>query len=103
MSHERFVITHPDWGIYLGNFLGLGFFSMLDSGGQKEACVFRDRNDAEAYVSTWAANNDVDDYVYIPVSTQHAQYATIDELRVAGLCEWLGDMVATHDGVQQAQ
>src|SRR5690606_39754669 len=37
---RQVVITHPDMGIYLGNFIGLGFWSLLDSVGQNAAPTF---------------------------------------------------------------
>ena len=37
-SHQpRFVLYHPEDGVYLGGFMGLGFWSNLDPVGQPEA------------------------------------------------------------------
>lgn len=53
--HQKtgYVLTHPQNGIYLGSFLGLGFWSALDSGGQDAAVVFESPEAAMAFASTW--------------------------------------------------
>src|SRR5690606_12764465 len=62
-SHEdvgmkRYVITHPEMGIYLGNYMGLGFFSLLDCVGQSEAAAFPSRETAESVIRAWESHND---------------------------------------------
>jgi hypothetical protein len=86
------VITHPTEGIYLGNCMGLGFWSMLDSVGQTHACTFESEPQAREHVSSWDNNNDPDGYSYQAVATDKT-YATIPQLIAAGLENLLGDMV----------
>lgn len=78
------VIVHPEWGIYLGGFLGLGFFSEMDCAGQEEACVFPDEDEARNYVESWEENGDPGGYRYVEIATTK-EWATIEELAAVGL------------------
>lgn len=80
---RRVVITHPEWGIYLGSCFGLGFWSKLDCAGQSEACTFADEADAEDYVKTWDENNDPSDYTFVAIVC--GTFATIAQLKGIGL------------------
>lgn len=79
----RIVVVHPEMGIYLGSFLGLGFFSKLDCAGQTCACTFADEADARDFVGSWVMDNDPNAYRYVPVTSN--AYAEIAELEAAGL------------------
>lgn len=83
----KVVIVHPEMGIYLGNCLGLGFFSMLDCAGQITAALIESEAEAREHVSTWSTKNDPDTYRYVEV-TAVRQWATIEELEAAGLGEF---------------
>lgn len=50
---SRYVLCSPSWGVYLGSFLGLGFWSRLDSAGQDCAVVFSSVEEAESYSQSW--------------------------------------------------
>lgn len=84
------VITHPEWGIYLGNAMGLGFWSLLDSADQPKAVTFPDEEMAIAHIRSWDNNNDPEDYSFVEASKN--EYATTADLKAAGLEEMLGDM-----------
>ena len=43
---KAIVIFHEEMGVYLGNALGLGFWSMLDPAGQTSAVCFPDEDAA---------------------------------------------------------
>jgi len=87
------VITHPEHGIYLGSCMGLGFWSMLDAVGQESACTFPDRDEALAHIQSWENNNDPAQYATVDVLTCGAEgFATIADLRSAGLDNMLGEM-----------
>lgn len=92
------VIVHPEWGIYLGSFIGLGFFSNIDCVDQTQAATFLSEADARSYIATWDENGDPDKFTYSPVQTAHAQYATIEELDAAGLSQWTAPMKAARMG-----
>lgn len=87
-----FVLTHPEQGIYLGSCLGLGFWSKLDAAGQEAACTFDSEAEAAAFIRSWDAANDPADYQLAPVSPSDGNYATVDDLRAAGLEALLGEL-----------
>lgn len=88
---KSFVIVHPKLGIYLGNAMGLGFFSNLDCAGQDLACIFDTEDQAREHVSGWDDNNDPELYGYVGVDVA-ARWATIEELEAAGLKEFTQQM-----------
>ena len=87
------VIHHPELGVYLGNFLGLGFWSKLDPVGQDVACVFEDEDEARAHVLSW--DEPVDGCLYTKVESDHLQGASIEACAAAGLEVW--DPDGMHD------
>lgn len=92
------VITHPEMGIYIGNAMGLGFWSKWDGVGQTQAAVFPSEVEAKAHVASWDERNVVEDYEYATVETEDPDYATVEELRAAGLEDLLGELQITHQG-----
>lgn len=86
-----YVITNKELGVYLGNFIGLGFWSKLDSAGQTHATVFENVEQAKDHVRSWDNHNDPADYGFHEVATQE-HGASIDLLKEAGLGHLLGDM-----------
>ncbi len=89
---RTYAVVHPQEGVYLGHALGLGFFSLLDSVGQTQAVVFPSRQAARDHVASWDSSNNPDDYRYVALSTASPEFATIVELKEAGLAGMLGDM-----------
>lgn len=98
MTHQRTVIVHPEWGIYLGSCMGLGFFSAMDCAGQWEAAVFLSEDEARAYVAAWSDNDQPDMFTYPSVQAEQDFWATIEELDTAGLSEWTIPMKAERLG-----
>jgi len=90
---NRVVITHPEMGIYLGNWMGLGFWTLLDTAGQPEAVTFADEDEAIEHVRSWDGEHRVEDYRCVPVATQ-TEYASVADLARSGLTRLLGDMLA---------
>lgn len=86
------VITHEKQGIYVGNALGFGFWSMLDTAGQTEVPTFENERQAREHVASWIDHNDPDDYRYVEVKAQAEMSATADELAAAGLEGMLGEL-----------
>lgn len=49
-----FVITHPIWGVFLGDFLGMAFWSRLSPPPEVDAApCFPSLEEAQNYVATW--------------------------------------------------
>lgn len=89
----RYVITHPDMGVYLGNALGMGFWTKLDSVDQQAAVTFPDIKAARDHVASWEGERDPDLYGYAPVVMKPGEdYVEAATLRMAGLGDLLGDM-----------
>lgn len=59
------LIVHPTLGIYLGNAMGLGFWSHLDPCGQDAAVAFPDEDAAQAHTAAW--NAPVAGLLFLPV------------------------------------
>lgn len=89
---KKFIITNKDWGVYLGSFLGLGFWSKLDPAGQPCACVFDSENDANQYIKTWESRPD-SAITIVKVNVKNEDYATIEECVTAGQERWHIDTV----------
>src|SRR3546814_20094048 len=49
----KLVITEPEFGIYVGSALGLGFWSKVDSVGQDTAPVFDTKEQAQEQIDSW--------------------------------------------------
>lgn len=84
----RFVLFHPTDGIFLGNCMGLGFWSLLDPVGQDEAVTFADRIEA---IDAKAVSISPDEFCAVeirPVEVANPPYATLAECVAAGLPSW---------------
>lgn len=86
------VITHPEMGIYLGNCLGLGFWTLLDTAGQSRAVIFESGHQAREHVVSWVSHNDPEQYGFHEVKCANEFFATVEELKLAGLAGLLGGM-----------
>lgn len=81
----RYVLFHPTWGIYLGNALGLGFWSRLDAVGQDAAVTFQTEDAAMEHARSW--DGGCDGVTARAVETAEED-ASIDECQAAGLPSW---------------
>jgi hypothetical protein len=74
-ASRRFVLHHPEAGIYLGNFLGMGFWSHLDPVGQPQAVTFATETEALTHIQSWdETNSDFNTNITIrPVNTAGAE------------------------------
>lgn len=82
----RCVIVHREWGVYVGNCLGLGFFSLLDCAGQDCAVTFPSQAEAEAHINSWEPpSQPIENFQFYDVAPENPAYATPDELEVAGI------------------
>lgn len=94
MCKTAIVIVHPEMGIYLGNFWGMGFWTLLDCAGQPSAVAFPSLLDAITHVLSWEQNNDPEKYAFVGVTVAKDGFAWPENLQAAGLGDVLGDMVA---------
>jgi hypothetical protein len=86
---RRYLLYRHDYGVYLGSFLGLGFWSKIDPVGQSEAPTFAKPRDITSYVSTWDRVPDYYFAVPVEISNDNGEYyATLKEIETAGLERW---------------
>lgn len=94
------VITHPEWGVYLGNCLGMGFWSELDPVGQPAAVVFDNETDARNHVSSWVEKFEGLNYFPIKADSPCGRYVSEPACRLAGLKGWVYESMACEGSIQ---
>lgn len=82
---KRIVVTRKSWGIYLGNAMGMGFWTLMDCVGQDQAATFVSEAQAVEHVRSWEEENNPNDFSYHAVECAADRYATAEELLLAGL------------------
>lgn len=94
-----FIITHPEWGIFLGTGLGLVFWSELDSVGQSAAVAFASENEAKGFLDRLS----LEDAIWCeikPITTAEPGCATVTELIAAGYKGWINENTPTAGPLQ---
>jgi hypothetical protein len=86
------VITHPEYGIFVGECLGLAFWSKLDAVGQNTAAIFENELQAQAYIGDIKAPVEKNSFSFINMTTEDEFHASVPELRAAGLGELIGHL-----------
>ena len=95
---KRYVLTHPEFGVYLGGFWGMGFWSKLDPAGQPCAVTFPSKEEAHQYVSGWEAP--IDGLSTTEVDSDAGEYISMQACVAAGLEGWLYEDIACMGGLQ---
>lgn len=86
---EKFLLYSEIDGIYLGFFMGMGFWSKLDAVGQEEAPVFDSKDDAWKHVISWDGTPAKDlKTVAVNVKNHTSCYATMQDIAETGLPLW---------------
>jgi hypothetical protein len=89
MPMRQYIVVHAEQGIYLGNCIGLGFWSNLDPAGQTAAPTFLTESQAKDHVATWdAPHGDPEDYTYVELSIEKDGTATMEECMDAWQKPW---------------
>ncbi len=97
--NSSFIVTHPEWGIFLGAAMGLAFWSELESAGQDSACTFGSEADAKAFIAEWP--QEVSLWCAIkPITTAEPGFATVTELIAAGFKGWINENTPTAGPLQ---
>jgi hypothetical protein len=84
----RFLLYNRDLGVYLGNFLGMGFWSRLDPAGQPAAVTFASEEDATRHVASWDGMGPRFPVEVRLVETDDGDYASIAACVAAGFDAW---------------
>lgn len=88
------VVTHPEWGIFVGISHGFGFFSKLDAAGQDRVTFFDDEDQAKHYVAALDIGENRERLTFVPVAkAAEDHFATIEDLVNAGLSDMLGELL----------
>lgn len=82
------VIYSEADGIFLGECLGLEFWSKLDPCDQPAAVTFQSPIDAERYMSTWRGGRRMG-VLLVPVEADQDGYASVEACVKAGLPSWI--------------
>lgn len=85
----QYVIYSEEDGVYLGSFLGLGFWSKLGPNGQDAAVVFESIQDAQNYIRLWPEESRNKQFQFVPVEASLEVWATIEDCVKAGLPAWV--------------
>lgn len=56
---KKFILIHPEMGVYVGHALGMGFWSKLDDAGQVAAVTFDSEQKAKDHVTGWDCSDDL--------------------------------------------
>lgn len=86
-KQQAWVIYSEKHGVYLGSFIGLGFWSREDTVGQAHCACFRSPDEAAGCVSGWEGSPDDISYRQVMVEDP-AQGASIAECVEAVLPAW---------------
>lgn len=84
-----FVIFTDAEGVYIGSFMGLGFWSKLDPADQPSAPTFPTIEDAEQHMAGWDGGRPAAVSLVPVVPDEPGGYASIAACMRAGLPEWL--------------
>lgn len=84
----RFVVVHPEMGVYLGSAMGMGFWSKLDPVGQDSAITFASRMQAEQVMRAWDDGRPGDVVIWPMTPDRRERYASIVACVAAGLEAW---------------
>lgn len=88
----RFVVVHPEMGVYLGSAMGMGFWSKLDPVGQDSAITFVNRMQAEQVMRAWDDGRPGDVVIWPMIPDRpglaRERYASIAACVAAGLEAW---------------
>lgn len=81
----RYIINSHEWGVFVGEALGLGFWSKLDGLGQAEAPTFSSPEEAHALVLRMEYEPPQTDYLKVDTNET---YATEAQCVAAGAQPW---------------
>jgi hypothetical protein len=83
----RYAAYHEEMGVYLGEFLGLGFWTLLDPAGLPVAVTFKNPAEIRDYFTR--AKDPLPDIHAVPVQASiQGAYATVQDCIQAGLPGW---------------
>lgn len=92
MTQRIAVLNHQE-GVFVGHSMGLAFFSLSETAGQWQVYTWATEEQARTDMEiVWKIDMPLH-YKPVIVADEHG-YATVAELRAAGLGEYIGDLEA---------
>lgn len=90
---KAFVLYSKDehYGVFLGEFWGLGFWSNCDPVGQTHACTFESPEQGEEFIASWIGGPPPT-YQFVEVNADENGGASIEACIKAGLPAWNSDI-----------
>lgn len=89
-----FVIYQENDGVFLGQFLGLAFWSKIDPAAQSEAVTFPTAEAADEFMATWDGGRPAGIRL-VPVQESSQGAASIANCVQAGLPGWIDEYIET--------
>ncbi len=86
---DRLVLYSEEVGVYLGNAMGLGFWSKLDAVGQTHACVFLSERAALDHIASWDKPPTFALGTHPVIIASDKAGASVEECVAAGLPRWV--------------
>lgn len=95
----RYLLTCPEYGVFLGTMWGLGFWSEIDPVGQDAAITFESREEAHEFADSW---EDLPEGVTtLEVVADLAEgYASVSACVAAGATPWITETTEVCGGMQ---
>lgn len=84
------VIHNQNDGVFLGEALGLAFWSKLETAGQVGAVTFPSKKHAEEFMATWIGGRPEGTRL-VPVTPDQGDYASMEACIAVGLEGWVVD------------
>ena len=88
MSVTRFVIVHPEWGIFVGTQMGGAFWTNMHPAGMDHVVTFASPGEAAGYLKTWEPNPPPGLKAVSVEVDEDEPHATIQQCVDAGLDAW---------------
>lgn len=84
---KRYVLYSEEWGVFLGEAMGMGWWSKLDPIDQPAAVTFASPDEAKPLLEK-SDPPIPDGYRFVEVTPSDGHYATISDIVKAGLPGW---------------
>lgn len=86
---QRFVLFNEQDGVYLGNCMGLGFWSLLDPVGQISSCTFESKEEAQDHIDSWDIKPEKCIQIMpVMIESNPDMAASIKEIAESGMPAW---------------
>ena len=99
---KRYLLIHPEFGVYIGHCMGLGFWSNEETAGQNAACTFALPEEAHEHANSWI--HTPDGLTTLPVETDIEErgnyYASVAACVAAGAPGWIDENTPVVGGMQ---